>query len=94
MWEHPDNARLFTRANIDAADYLIELLADFGMDIALKPGVPTLEHMVTKSLHRVDHVFCSHELSPKFIHCKVLPHERPPKTDHFPIVSCIELELP
>ena len=64
------------------------------MDIALEPGVPMLEHMVTKSLHRVDHVFCSHELSPKFIRCKVLPHKRPPKTDHFPIVSCIELELP
>ena len=51
MWEHPDNAQLFTRGNIDAADILIDLLVDFSMDIALEPGVPTLEHMVTKSLH-------------------------------------------
>jgi len=67
MWEHPDNAHLFTWANIDAADCLIDLLADFGMDIALEPGIPTLEHFVSKALHRVDHVFCSHHLAPKFL---------------------------
>jgi len=93
LWEHPNNAQLFTRANIDAADYLIDLLADFGMDIALEPGIPTLEHLVTKALHWVDHVFCSHDISPMFTRCEVLPHERPPKTDHFPIVSCIDLAM-
>jgi hypothetical protein len=93
MWEHPNNSQLFTRPNIDAADYLINLLADFGMDIALAPGIPTLEHFVTKALHRVDHVFCLHDLSLKFTRCEALPHERPPKTDHFPTVSCIDLSM-
>jgi endonuclease/exonuclease/phosphatase family metal-dependent hydrolase len=59
MWESPDNPQLFTAANLDAAEILINLLADFAMNIALEPGVPTLEHLVTKNLHRVDHVFCS-----------------------------------
>ena len=93
LWESPDNAQLFSRANLDEAEILINLLADFGMDIALAPGVPTLEHMVTKNLHRVDHVFCSHDFSPRFTRCEVLPHERPPKTDHFPIVSVIDLSV-
>jgi len=93
MWEHPDNAQLFTRANIDAADYLIDLLADFGMDIVLELGIPTLEHLVSKALHCVDHIFCSHQLSSKFVRCEVLLHERPLKTDHFPIVSRVDLAM-
>lgn len=61
------------------------------MNIALEPGVPTLEHLVTKSLHRVDHVFCSLSLLPHFVRCEVLPHKRLPKTDHFPIISTLDL---
>jgi len=93
LWENPDNAQLFTATNLDEAEVLINLLADFGMDIALEPGVPTLEHMVTKNLHRVDHVFCSHGFSPRFTRCEVLHHDRPPKTDHYPIVSVIDLSV-
>ena len=91
LWEHPDNAHLFTNASLNDADILIGLLADFSMDIALEPGVPTLEHFVSKKLHRADQVFCSHGLSSSFDRCEVLPHERPPKTDHFPIISIIDL---
>ena len=93
LWESPDNSQLFSTANLDAAEILIDLLADFGMNIMLDPGVPTLEHMVTKNLHRIDHVFCSHDFSYRFFRCKVLQHERPPKTDHFPIVSVIDLSV-
>lgn len=57
MWESPDNAQLFTLANFDVAEILINLLVDFGVNTALEPGVPTLEHMVTKNLHRVDNFF-------------------------------------
>jgi endonuclease/exonuclease/phosphatase family metal-dependent hydrolase len=93
LWENPDNAQLFTAANIEEAEILINLLADFGMDIALEPGIPTLEHSATKNLHRVDHVFCSHSFSPRFSRCEVIPQDRPPKTDHFPIVSVIDLSV-
>jgi endonuclease/exonuclease/phosphatase family metal-dependent hydrolase len=93
MWESPDNPQLFTTANIDAAEILINILANFAMNMVLEPGIPTLEHMVTKNLHQVNHIFCSQDLSPRFIHCEVLPHEWPPKTDHFPIVSTIDLQL-
>lgn len=70
---------------------MINLLADFSMDIVLEPGIPTLEHTVTKNLHHIDHVFCSHGFSQRFTCCEVLHHDHPPKTDHFPIVSIVNL---
>jgi hypothetical protein len=75
------------------AEILINMLADFSMNIMLDPGAPTLEHFVTKNLHCVDHIFCSQDFSPRFSRCEVLPHEHPPKTDHFPIVSVIDLTV-
>jgi hypothetical protein len=51
LWESPNNSQLFSTANLDAAEILINRLVDFSMDIALDPGIPTLEHMVTKNLH-------------------------------------------
>jgi endonuclease/exonuclease/phosphatase family metal-dependent hydrolase len=53
LWECLDNSQLFSTANLDAAEILIDLSADFGMNIILNPGVPTLKHMVTKNLHWV-----------------------------------------
>lgn len=51
MWEDPKYKQLFTRRHLDDAEVLINLLADYGMDMALPPGIPTLEHMVSKELH-------------------------------------------
>jgi len=84
---------LFTTANLDEAEILINMLADFGMDIALEPGIPILKHLVTKNLHHVDHIFCLHGFSPHFLRCEVLPHDHPPKTDHFPITSVVDLSV-
>ncbi|KZP21378.1 hypothetical protein FIBSPDRAFT_740762, partial [Athelia psychrophila] len=60
--------------------------------MALPPGIPTLEHMVSKELHRVDQIFTSAELSDFVISCDTLKH-RPPKTDHYPIVTTIDLDI-
>lgn len=71
MWEDPKHKQLFTRKHLDDAEVLINLLADYRMEMALPPGIPTLEHMVLKELHRVDQVFCSTELSNSIIRCSV-----------------------
>lgn len=93
MWESPDNPQLFTAANLDEAGVLINLLANFEINIALELGIPTLEHLVIKNLHQVDHVFCLLSLLPCFVRCEVLPHENPPKMDHFPIISTLDLTM-
>jgi hypothetical protein len=87
LWETEGNERLFTSENINAADILIDALADYGMDLALPPGILTLEHFVTKNLHRVDQVFCSGDHLPHIDQCCTMPERRPPKTDHFPIAT-------
>lgn len=91
MWEDPAHAHLFTRKHLDDADVLINLLAEYGMNLALPPGIPTLEHMRSKARHRVDQVFCTHEFTDSISRCDVLP-DRPPRTDHFPVVTVIDLE--
>jgi len=93
MWEPKGNERLFTSANINAADILIDALADYGMDLALPPGIPTLEHFVTKNLHRVDQVFCSQDLLSHIDQCHTMPECRPPKMDHFPIKTVLSLDM-
>lgn len=92
MWEDPQYKQLFTRRHLDDAEVLISMLADYGMEMALPPGIPTLEHMVSKELHHVDQVFVSAELSDYIIKCDTLKH-RPPRSDHYPIVTTIDLDI-
>lgn len=54
MWEDPAHAHLFTRKYLDEADVLINLRAEYGMNLVLPPGVPSLEHMRSKARHRID----------------------------------------
>jgi hypothetical protein len=93
MWEPEENERQFTSANINVADILIDALADYGMDLTLPLGIPTLEHFVTKNLHRVDQVFCSQDLLPHIDQCYTMPECRPPKMDHFPIMTVLNLDM-
>lgn len=92
MWENPQFKQLFTQKHLDDAEVVINMLADYGMEMALPPGIPTLEHMVSKELHRVDQVFISAELSDYIIHCDTLKY-RPPCSDHYPIVTTIDLDI-
>lgn len=91
MWEDPIHQHLFTRKHLNDADMLISLLADYGMDLVLPPGIPTLKHMCTKARHRVDQVFCSSEITNAVMRCDVLS-DRPPCTDHFPVVTVLDLD--
>ncbi|EGN95180.1 hypothetical protein SERLA73DRAFT_61146 [Serpula lacrymans var. lacrymans S7.3] len=50
-----------------------------------------LEACNTKNYTRPDYVFVSTDLINSFIKCAVVPHLRPVKTDHFPILSMIDL---
>jgi hypothetical protein len=61
------------------------------MEMALPKGIPTLQHMHSKNYSRPDNVFCSTTLQPHVVKCKVEAHLRPPATDHFPILTQIDL---
>ena len=94
LWDEDRNAHLFTSANLNAAQPLLDLLVAYNMMMVLPKGIPTLEAMNTKNYTRPDNVFCSTELAEKFISCNTDPAACPPQTDHLPIISILDTELP
>ncbi|EIN10249.1 hypothetical protein PUNSTDRAFT_26547, partial [Punctularia strigosozonata HHB-11173 SS5] len=63
------------------------------LKMLLPHGVPTLEAMATKNFTRPDNVFLSDSLMDRCAKCTTAPGQRPPKTDHIPIIWDIELSL-
>jgi ribonuclease HI len=91
LWDEDRNHHLFTRENLRASDKLIQLTAQFGMHMALPPGLPTLEALASKNRTRVDNVFADARTLERFEVCTTREECRPVKTDHFPVISHIRL---
>ena len=83
--------QLFTPQAIREADMLIDIIADEGLEMALPRGILTLKHMVTNLHSHPDNVWCSPELIPLIIWCDVDSYLQPPCTDHFPIITIINI---
>ncbi|KAJ7302839.1 hypothetical protein DFH08DRAFT_615852, partial [Mycena albidolilacea] len=64
------------------------------MKMPLPQGVPTLRAKRTQNLTRPDNVFCSEGFLDFFISCNAYPARVPGTTDHFPIISVIDLVPP
>ena len=93
MWDEEQNHHIFTVAALREADKLLMLLADYGMEMALPKGIPTLEAMATKNWTRPDNVFCSDNLGDKVITCMTDPRLCGPGTDHVLILTTLELPV-
>lgn len=90
-WDSPANHHLFTPRNLERAELLIHKLADLGLTMALPASIPTLEATRTKNLTRPDNVFCTDFLLTQVHSCTVAPERRPVCTDHFPILTTLDL---
>ena len=93
VWDEPRNHHLFTAAALDRSQRLLRKLADFGLEMALPAGVPTLEALRSRNLTRPDNVFCTPEALDSLRTCATAPHLRPVKTDHFPILTTFDIPL-
>ncbi|PPR00222.1 hypothetical protein CVT24_004961 [Panaeolus cyanescens] len=91
LWDNDEDHRLFTSQALSDAERLIQLLADWNMEMALPKGIRTLEHMRTKNLSRPDNVFCTDHTSHRVIKCDTVPELRPTNTDHFPIGTILDM---
>jgi len=91
---HPDNANvgLFTRANLNVVEELIELVASRGMEMVLLKGIPTIKN-VQGNYTRLDNVFCSQGIEDWVTQCATVPGETPPKADHFPIHTTMDFSM-
>lgn len=85
MWELEHNT------NLDAAGVLINLLSLYDLTQILPAGIATLEASNSKNHTRPDNVFCSEDLEQAFSQCDIKHHLRPIVTDHFPIISTLDL---
>ncbi|KAF7773567.1 hypothetical protein Agabi119p4_5734 [Agaricus bisporus var. burnettii] len=91
MWDRPEDTDLFTGQNGERAARLIEILAEHDMVMTLPRDLPTICTHRSKRFTRPDNVFVSGNLENLVINCDVDPSWRPPNTDHFPIVTTLEL---
>jgi hypothetical protein len=64
------------------------------MKMTLPPFIPTLRSHSTGNHTRVDNVFCTENLVDAIIKCNTEDATRPVKTDHYPIVTQIDIYAP
>jgi hypothetical protein len=93
FWDSPDNNSLFTRDALEKAEFLIQTVAEIGLDLALPAGTPTHKHNVTKHWSRLDQVFVTEHTLDALTQCEALPTEQGLNTDHFPVISNFDLDI-
>lgn len=93
LWEEERNNHLFTTKALEELQLLIELLADYNMEMSLPKGIPTLQHMVLKNWSQPDNVWCTNHISRLFTTCNVKPQCRGPCTNHLPIKYTVDHPL-
>ena len=91
LWDDPANNHLFTKTNLDRAQKLIQLLADYNMQMTLPEGIPTLEAKHTKNYTQPDNVFCSQDLAEQILYCTTVP--RRTTSDHLPIFTAFDMNI-
>ena len=91
MWDNDNDIHLFTNQATRQAAGLIELIANYELNMTLPKGIPTLKHMVTKKYSRPNNFFITNGLTNLIMACEVVPASRPTSTDHFPIITKIQI---
>jgi len=91
LWDEARNAHLFTHENLDLTQPLLNLLARHSMKMALPLFIPTLRAHSTGNHTRVDNVFCTEDLMNAIIRCKTDNATHPVKTDHYPIITQLDI---
>ncbi|KAJ3557254.1 hypothetical protein NP233_g11792 [Leucocoprinus birnbaumii] len=91
LWDRDEDVDLFRGQNRDRADKFISILAEHDMMMALPKGIPTICTHRTKRYTRPDNIFMTEQTLAHVARCDVESTWRPPNTDHFPIVTMLEL---
>lgn len=93
-WEDERNNHLLTSGNVRAAEILLDLTTEYGMAMTLPPRIPTLQSFVTGNYTRPNNIFVSDTLTAQVVTCNTKPGHRPPRTDHLPILTEIDIQKP
>src|SRR5882724_3205860 len=93
LWDEERNTHLFMRSNLDNSQALIDILAEYDLQMALPKGIPTLQALSTGNFMRPDNVFISSSIVGHLVRCGTLPDKRPARSDHIPIITELDLEV-
>jgi len=91
LWDRDEDHRLFTQAADRRARKLISLVADENMKMTLPKGLPTIRHYTTGNFTRPDNVWSTVDINDRTVRCDVDLTSQPTGTDHYPIVTIIEM---
>ena len=94
LWDEERNGHLLTAGASATVQPLIALLEDFNMVMLLPKGLLMLQSMVTKNWTRVDNVFAMHNTEHLVVTCDTDPRQWGPGTDHVPVLTTLDLEIP
>ncbi|CCA74844.1 hypothetical protein PIIN_08813 [Serendipita indica DSM 11827] len=90
MWEGKANGHL--RSSPDKITLLLELVIEHGMQQLLPVGIPT--RIENRSETHPDNVWASEGIVQRMVECNTWPEWRPNTTDHVPIVTIIDTNIP
>ena len=93
MWDEGRNSHLFTRENLDKSQLLIDMIAEFNLQMVLPKDILMLCTLTSGNYTRPDNVFISSSLTDTIIHCKTLPEECPARSNHIPITTHLNIRL-
>lgn len=94
LWDKARNAHLFTTANIELVQLLLNMLGRHNMKMALPPFIPTLWSHSMGNHMRVNNIFCSTVLVDAIVKCNMDDTSQPVKMDHYPIVTQLNIHAP
>ena len=64
------------------AQVIIDMLANYDLQVTLPKDIPTLHAMATRKFTRPDNVFVSSSIYKHVLECKMAPEEWPARTNH------------
>ena len=94
LWDEEHNSHLFTKVALNNAQKLLDLVADYGISQALPKDLPTLKSSSMGNWTRPDNIFCTNHSLKTLMLCTTDPDQRGPKTDHVPILTHLNLNIP
>ena len=90
-WDNPDNTCLFTNEAVAAAEALIEVVAEAGLNMVLLSNTPTHLHNISKCWSRLNNVFLLNHSAEILLFCNTLSDQHGVCMDHLPIVTELDL---
>jgi len=73
LWDQHWSSHLLMWANLDRAQEVIDVMANYNFQMILPGGAPTLQALSTGNLTQTNNIFVSQELTSMVSECRTIP---------------------